>query len=229
MGSGAPPAGPREIVLGLDAGGKGWRRRRGGGDSSDDEIRLVGKEIVFTHAGLLLRPLTIPAGLLTVATVDPGRSSRKDAGDFGRFPILHRLGSRAVVPVEEGLEGWLWTSKSGSALLSLGDAVPNLALVFFKPLDEAVVAETFRPAALAALAERSPLGVPAVVGLLARVADTQLAERALRELGLDQPLTDREVAPPQRRHLPTDRAANPSVRIGGDLGRESTSVPPPGG
>jgi len=214
-------------VLDLDAGKQGWRRRRGGGGSSaDDTIRLVGTEVVFSHAGLLQRPLTIPAGLLTVATVDRGRS-KQDGADFGRFPLLHRMGRGTVVPVEEGVAGWLWTSRSGSALLSLGDAVPNLALVFVKPLDEALVAETFRPAALATLAERSPLGVPAVVGLLARVADASLAERAFSELGLDQPLTDREVSPSQRRHLPDDRAANPSVSPG-DHGRGGTSVPPPG-
>ncbi len=230
MGSAPPPARRREILLRLDAGeGKGWRRRigAGGGGSPDDGIRLVGTEIVFTYADLLQAPLTIPAGMVTVATVDRGRSTR-GREDFGRFPVLHRMGPKTVVPVEEGVEGWLWTSGSGSALPALGDAVPNLALVFIHPLDEALVRASFRPKALVALAERSALGVPAVPGLLARVADASLAERAFGELGVDGPLTDREVAPAQRRHLPSDRPANPAVRFG-DQGREQTSVPPPGG
>jgi len=228
VGSAPPPARRREILLRLDAGERGWRRRlAGGGGSAEDSIRLVGTEIVFAHAGLLQAPLTIPAGLVAVATLDRGH---KEAGDEARFPVLHRMAgsASAVIPFEEGVEGWLWTSEAGSALPVLGDAVPNLALVFVKPLDEAQVQETFRPAALSALSERSPLGVPAVTGLLARVADASAAEQAFSELGVDRPLTDREVAPAQRRHRPTDRAANPTVRL--DLGERDAgrSVPPPG-
>lgn len=225
MGSAPPPARRREILLRLDAGERGWRRRLAGGGSPDDSIRLVGTEIVFAHRGLLQAPLTIPAGLVAVAAVDRGR---KGAGEEARFPVLHRMGGSgaAVIPFEEGVEGWLWTSEAGSALPALGEAVPNLALVFVKPLDEAQAAETFRPAAVAALAERSPLGVPAVLGLLARVADLTAAEQAFAELGVDRPLTDREVAPAQRRHRPTDRAAHPAIRLGGQ--EPEGSVPPPG-
>jgi len=229
MGSAPPPARRREIVLRLEAGGeRGWRRRLGGGGGSpDDAIRLVGTEIVFAHAGLLQAPLTVPAGLVAVASVDRGHPG---AGEEARFPVMLRLGgsATAVVPFEEGVEGWLWTAEAGSAFPALGDGVPNLALVFVKPLDEALVAETFRPAALTALAERSPLGAPAVLGLLARVADVSAAERAFAELGVDGPLTDREVAPAQRRHRPTDRAANPAIRLGDPDRNRTGSVPPPG-
>lgn len=228
MGSAPPPARRREILLRLESGERTWRRRlAGGGGSPDDSIRLIGTEIVFSHAGVLQAPLTIPAGLVAVASVDRGREG---VGDDARFPVLHRMAgsASAVIPFEEGVEGWLWTSEAGSALPALGQGVPNLALVFVKPLDEAEAAESFRPAAITALAERSPLGVPAVLGLLARVADLTAAEQAFAELGVDRPLTDREVAPSQRRHRPTDKAANPAIRMGEPEGDRTSSVPPPG-
>jgi hypothetical protein len=224
--SGAPRA--REIVLRLDGGaGKGWRAKLGGGRGGEDRIRLVGTEIVFEHARVLRAPLTIRAGLVAVATVDRGRREERVGEDSGRFAILHRMSATAVLPVEEGVEGWLWTSRSGSALPMLGDGAPNLALVFVKPLEEDEVAAAFRPDFLAALAERSPLGAPSVLGLLARVADAVGAEQAFAELGVDRPLTDREVAPAQRRHLPTDKPANPSLAPSPDA-RRNRSVPPPG-
>ena len=62
------------------------------------------------------------------------------------------------------------------------------------------------------LAERSPLGVPAVLGLLFRVAETIKAESVFKQFGLLRQLTDREVPPTLRRSLPTDRPADPIVR-----------------
>lgn len=234
--SSPPPEGPpasaprtrtRQITLRLDAPEvKGWRRALSGGGSpaSDGAIRLAGSEISFEHAGVLHRPLTIPAGLIAVATVDRGR--RQAAEDEGRFAILHRVGPRAVIPAEEGVEGWLWTARSGSALPSLGEGSPNLALVFVKPLEPELVEECFDPAFISALAARSPLGTPTVFGLLARVADAAAAESAFAELGVDRPLTDREVAPAQRRHLPSDRPANPTASFS-EAPRRRTSIPPP--
>lgn len=227
MASAPPPARRREILLRLEAGERGWRRLVGGGGSPDDAIRLVGTEVEFVHGGLLQAPLTIPAGMVAVATVDRGQPG---VGQEARFPVLHRMSgsASAVIPFEEGVEGWLWTAEASSALPALGDAVPNLALVFVKPLDEALVTATFREAALSALAERSPLGVPAVPGLLARVADVTAAEQAFAELGVDRPLTDREVAPAQRRHRPSDRPANPAIDLGERERDRRRSVPPPG-
>ncbi|HEX8104018.1 MAG TPA: hypothetical protein VF533_15475 [Solirubrobacteraceae bacterium] len=217
----------KEIVLRLDApqGKGGLLRRLTGGETSEGRIRLVGTEIVFEHPAVLQRPLTIPAGLVAVATVDRGSAS---AGELdGRFPILHRMGPDAVIPASEGVEGWLWTQRSGSALPSLVEAAPNLALVFVKPLEHEVVTAHFDPAFVSALAARSPLGTPTVFGLLARVSDAVAAESAFAELGVDRPLTDREVAPAQRRHLPTDRRANPAAAVT-DAPRKRTSIPPPG-
>jgi hypothetical protein len=217
----------RQVVLSLGAAAaKGWRRRLAGAGSEEDQIRLVGSQIVFEHAATLAEPLTIPAGLVAVAVVDRGRGLAD--GDEGRFAILHRMSRTAVVPVEEGLEGWLWTLRGGSALPMLGEGPPNLALVFAAPLEPELAAATFRPEFLEAFAARSPLGTPTVFGLLAQVADASAAENAFRELGVDRPLTDREVAPAQRRHLPGDRPANPAARFS-ETPRERTSVPPPGG
>ncbi|MDP9383863.1 MAG: hypothetical protein M3P50_01270 [Actinomycetota bacterium] len=232
--SSRPPGEPREkrtrtreILLRLDAdAAKGWRKRLlGGAGDGAGSIRLAGSEITFEHPATLANPLTILAGLVAVATVDIGRRSAAEGGE-GRFAVLHRMSGSAVVPAEEGVEGWLWTSRSGSALPMLGDGTPNLALVFGQPLEAELVEAAFRPEFLSALADRSPLGAPTVFGLLARVADPSQAEHAFAELGVDRPLTDREVAPAQRRHLPSDRPANPSVGFS-EVGRRRTSIPPP--
>jgi hypothetical protein len=204
----------REFVLGFEGS-----RRRGGA------VRLSALGAVIEHDSLLREPLRLPLGVLGLGLVDPG-PARLD-GPGGRFPILKRLSASAVVPREHGVEGWLWTSLNGSALTVLGDEgdAPNAALLFTKPLGEDAVA-CFAEDAAAEIAARSPLGAPAVHGLLFRVADALLAENTFRRFGLLRPLTDREVAPTLRRALPTDRSADPIVH-GGDDGRAATSVPPP--
>lgn len=215
----------RVITLTLDQpeGRGAWRKRRGA--AADRFIRLAGSEITFEHPSALRSALTVPAGLVAIASVDRGRS---DGGGLeGRFAILRRMSATAVLPQSDGVEGWLWTSSSGSALPMLGDGTPNLALVFIKPLEEDLVEGVFQPEFLAALAQHSPLGVPTIFGLLARVTDPMAAEGPFELLGATGPLTDREVAPAQRRHLPSDVAANPTFELGEDRRRE-TSVPPPG-
>ena len=74
----------------------------------------------------------------------------------GRFPILKRLSATAVIPREQGIEGWLWTSLGGSALTVLGDPedAPNAALLFTKPLGDDAVA-CFEPEIAAG--DRRPL------------------------------------------------------------------------
>jgi hypothetical protein len=67
-----------------------------------------------------------------------------------------------------------------------------------------------------------------VHGLLLRVADTTRAEGTFRQFGILRPLTDREVAPTLRRHLPTDRSPDPGVSAGDAQARAATSVAPPG-
>jgi hypothetical protein len=104
-----------------------------------------------------------------------------------------------------------------------------VALVFAKPLDEPKLREAFDPEFVTALAARSPLGSPVVLGLLFRVADTLAAEQGFRRWGFQDVLTDKEVPPTLRRHLPTDRPADPMVSGGGsDAARAATSVAPPG-
>lgn len=223
--TGAPRAEPLErvITLPLDhADERGsWRKRlAGGGGDADQYIRLVGSEIVFEHPSALQSPLTIAAALVAVATVDRGHSEEN-----GRFAILRRMSKTAVVPQSDGVEGWLWTADSRSALPMLGGGTPNLALVFIKPLEDELVRRVFRPEFLTAVAQHSPLGAPTIFGLLARVSDVTAAENAFTELGVFGPVTDREVAPAQRRHRPTDRPANPSIRPTGD--HPQTSVAPP--
>jgi hypothetical protein len=171
--------------------------------------------------------LRLPLGTLQLGLVD--RGGARSGGMTGRFPILKRLSATAVVPREQGVEGWLWTSLGGSALTVLGDPedAPNAALLFTKPLGDDAVA-CFESEAAQEIAARSPLGAPAIYGLLFRVADTSKAETVFRQFGLLRPLTDREVPPTLRRSLPTDQSADPMLHGGGDDARASTSVAPPG-
>jgi hypothetical protein len=193
---------------------------------SEDALRLSALGASIAHGRSLREPLRVPLGTLQLGLVDPGGA--RPGRMAGRFPILKRLGANTVVPREHGIEGWLWTSEGGSALTVLGDAddAPNAALLFTKPLGEEAVA-SFEPAVAEEIAARSPLGAPAIYGLLFRVADTRLAENTFRRFGLLRPLTDREVPPTLRRSLPTDRAADPMIERGDDT-RAATSVAPPG-
>ena len=220
---GAPPGfeasttPPQGVVLDLEAGaGSGWRsklaRRRG-----EDRLTVSHVELVVEHDSLL-QPLRVPAGNIAVAAVDTG------AGE-GRFAVLRRIG-KGVVPQKEGIEGWVWTAPDGSAFTLLGEEAPNVALLFRAPLGEDVVAMSFDEDMRAEAAKRSPLGSPVIYGVLLRVAKPEKARDAFGKLGFEDRVTDREVAPVQRRHLPGDRPANPSIAL--EVDRAATSVAPPG-
>jgi len=221
--SAGPPGTPNrhEHVLELEAG-RSWKRRR-----AADLLKLSPLGLELHHARVLREPLAMPLGAIAVACAESG-GARAVAGE-GRFPILRRLSATAIVPKSEGVEGWLWTSAGGSAFPSLteDDDAPNAALVFAHPLGEDVVGRGFEPEFVNALVARSPLGVPAVYGLLLRVDDVFNAQNAFRKFGIANPLTDREVAPTLRRSLPTDRSADPAVTIS-DGARAARSVAPPG-
>jgi hypothetical protein len=219
-----PPStspGLREYVLELETPRSWGRKSRG-----IDLLRLsaMGASIAFERS--LTTPLRLPLGTLQLGLIDPGTA--RPGGMTGRFPILKRLSPTSVVPREQGIEGWLWTSLGGSALTVLGDAedAPNAALLFTKPLGDDAVA-CFAPEIAEEIAARSPLGAPAIYGLLFRVADTTKAESTFRQFGLLRPVTDREVPPTLRRALPTDRPADPKLAAGDDV-RAATSVAPPG-
>jgi hypothetical protein len=212
------------VELGAPAGGV---KRLIGGRREEGRISFTPQEILIEHAGRLGSPLRFAPGSVIAASVDPGPASIGKDRARGRFPILHRLSTDKVIPREEGIEGWVWTSTDGSAFTVLGDAAPNLAFVFSPPLSGAQVEQAFAPDVLAELAKRSPLGQPAVFGLLVHVSKPETARATLERYNLLRPITDREVPPTQRRHLPDDKPANPAVS-GIDAGRASTSVPPPG-
>ena len=207
----------REFTIALEPE-RSWKRR-----SADDVLRLSPLGAVLEHERMLREPLRLPLGTLQIGIVEAGSAHAE-----GRFPILRRLSATPVIPREHGIEGWLWTRSGGSAMTMLGDpeAAPNAALLFTKPLGGELIA-AFAPDALEEIAARSPLGAPAVHGLLLHVADRSKAENVFRQFGLLRPLTDREVAPTLRRSLPGDRSADPALR-GGDEARAATSVAPPG-
>jgi hypothetical protein len=209
----------RDYVLELEPS----KRRRTG----YDVVRLSAMGASISHARSLRTPLRLPLGTLQLGLVDAG-AARPD-GMTGRFPILKRLSATAVVPREQGIEGWLWTSLGGSGLTVLGEPedAPNAALLFTKPLGDDAV-ECFEPEMAQEIAARSPLGTPAIYGLLFRLADTAKAETVFRQFGLLRPLTDREVPPTLRRALPTDRKADPALVVTGEDARAATSVAPPG-
>ena len=210
-----------EHVIELEVS-KSWRRKR-----TDDYLKFSPLGLEIHHGGVLLVPLTMPLGAIALACTEAG-SSRPVAGE-GRFPVLRRISSDAVVPREEGVDGWLWTAAGGSALPLLcdEDQAPNVAILFSHPLGEDTINRRFVPPFAQALAARSALGSPAVYGLLLRVRDLLSAERVFTKFGVAKPLTDREVGPTLRRALPTDRSADPMVRIA-DSSRASHSVAPPG-
>jgi hypothetical protein len=194
-----------------------------------DRLELTAAGVTIRHSRVLQAPLELPLALVKVAAVDPGPA--KASGQVGRFPILRRVGPTTVIPRQEGIEGWLWTSTGGTALTNLGedDEAPNVALVFTKPLDERLLRGAFDPEFVTALAARSPLGAPTVLGVMFRVADTLPATNGFKRWGFQDILTDREIPPVQRRHLPTDKAADPTVRgAAADDVRAKTSVAPPG-
>ena len=216
----APPGAAgalREFTIALEAE-RSWKRRAG-----EDRLRLSSLGAVLEHERMLREPLRLPLGTLQIGLAERGSASAE-----GRFPILRRLSTTTVVPREHGIEGWLWTRPGGSAMTVLGDpeVAPNAGLLFTKPLGEEAIA-AFAPAALEEIAARSPLGAPAVHGLLFRVGDVSKAENVFRQFGLLRPLTDREVPPTLRRSLPNDRPADPTLRSG-DEARAATSVAPPG-
>ena len=217
----APPSGGnslREFPIALEAD-RSWRRRRAG----EDVLRLSPLGAVLEHERMLQSPLKLALGMLQIGIVERGGTSAQ-----GRFPILRRLSATAIVPREHGIEGWLWTKAGGSALTMLGDPglAPNAALLFTKPLGEEHLS-AFAPESLAEIAARSPLGAPAVHGLLFRVVDQSSAENVFRQFGLLRPLTDREIAPTLRRSLPGDRSADHALVVREDH-RAATSVAPPG-
>jgi len=202
---------------------KSWKRRR----AQADFLKLSPLGLELHHGGYLSEPLRMPLGAIAVAAAEPGGA--RAAAVEGRFPVLRRISSTAVVPQSEGVEGWLWTSSGGSALPSLAedDDAPNVALIFAHPLGADVVRRSFSDSFLTALATRSALGEPAVYGLLLRVTDVLKAQNSFRKFALVKPLTDREIAPTLRRSLPTDSSPNPIVQMS-DTHRAASSVAPPG-
>jgi hypothetical protein len=219
----APASFVPQLELAIESS-RGWGKPR---RSDSDRLVLDRSGVSITHGRVLHAPLELALPSIKVAAVDLGPA--KASGQFGRFAILRRLGPTTVIPRTEGIEGWLWTSTGGAGLTNLGedDEAPNVALVFTKPLDEARLREAFDAEYVTALAARSPLGVPVVIGVLFRVADTLAAQNGFKRWGFSDVLTDREIPPTLRRHLSTDRPADPTVRMSGDA-RAATSVAPPG-
>jgi hypothetical protein len=208
----------REFTIPLEAEGA-WKRRRAG----TDVLRVSALGATLEHDRMLQEPLKLALGMLQIGIVEIGSDEAKS-----RFPILRRLSATAIVPREHGVEGWLWTRAGGSAMTYVGDhdKAPNAALLFTKPLGEDHL-RAFATDALEEIAAHSPLGSPAVHGLLLRVADTTRAEATFRQFGILRPLTDREVAPTLRRSLPTDRSPDPGLGVDTQA-RAATSVAPPG-
>jgi hypothetical protein len=213
-----------EHTLALEAQ-RSWKRKR-----TVDFLKLSPAGMELHVEGVLRAPLVMPLGAIATAIAELG-AARAMAVE-GRFPILRRLTATTVVPREEGVEGWLWTSLGGSAFPTLceEDEAPNCAIVFAGPLAHDIVTRCFEPAFVAGLAARSPLGEPAVYGLLMRFNDVLHAQNTLRKFNLSNPLTDREVGPMLRRSLPTDVSADPAVRStdSARAARAARSVAPPG-
>src|SRR3954447_22207768 len=119
-----------------------------------DALRLSPNGATLEVDSILREPLRLTLGQLHLAQVD--RRPANVRGQTGRFPVLRRLSATTVVPREEGIEGWLWTSTGGSALTVVGeDDAPDGALLFTKPLGPDILADAMHPEALEALSARS--------------------------------------------------------------------------
>ena len=222
-----PPPNTTTITVPLSTGATGLKKLLGGGSApSEHRLTLTPSELVVEHAALE-SPLRFAPGSVAVATVDHGPPNLGKEIGRGRFPILHRLSTTTVVPREEGIDGWLWTNLEGSAFLLIGDEAPNVAFVFSPPLASERLEGVLTPEMLEDVAKRSPLGQPALFGLLLRTTDHMELARAFDRYGFRTELTDREVPPTQRRHLPDDKPANPEIGAT-QRDRASTSVAPPG-
>jgi hypothetical protein len=225
----APPPPNTTVAVSLSTGATGFKKLLGASAGGEHRLTLTPGELVVEH-GALEAPLRFAPGTVAVATVDhgpPGLGKTSTHPPHGRFPILHRLSSTAVVPREEGIEGWLWTNIEASAFLVLGDEAPNVAFVFSPPVGSERLEGVLTQPMLEDVAKRTPLGQPALFGLLLRTTEHMELAQAFQRYGFRTELTDREVPPTQRRHLPDDKPANP------DLGalhtdRAKTSVAPPG-
>lgn len=215
----APPPSSATVTVPLVSGG--GVKRLLGGRKGEHRLTLTPQEIVVEH-GDLRAPLRFAPGSVAVAAVDPGEAAE------GRFPILRRLSPTAVVPRSQGIEGWVWTSAERSALTALTAEAPNVLFVFSPPIPAERIESAFDADLLTDIAKRSPLGQPALFGLLLRAEKLVELERAFERYGFRGDVTDREVPPTQRRHLPGDRPANPSAGAG-EVDRAKTSMPPPGG
>jgi hypothetical protein len=213
-------------VIELEAPG-GFKRLLGG--RGENRVSISGADIWIEHSTKLRAPLRIPPALVSAAAVDPGPAAPPRGEAIGRFPVLRHLGPGRVLPREEGIEGWAWTSSGGSAFTIIGDedVAPNLLFVFLTPLQGETLQESLEPKFLEEVGKRSPLGEPAMFGVMLRLTQVEPARAVLNRIGLLNDLTDREIAPAQRRHLPTDKPANPNYSPS-DERRARTSVPPPG-
>src|SRR3954469_24960939 len=84
-----------------------------------DALRLRPNGATLEVDSILRVPLKLTLGQLHLAQIDRGPAEGR--GSAGRFPTLRRLSATSVVPREEGIEGWLWTSLGGSALTLVED------------------------------------------------------------------------------------------------------------
>jgi hypothetical protein len=212
------------VELGASSGGV---KRLMGGRKTEGQISFTPQEIVVEHETGLRAAMRFAPGSVIAASLDPGPADIGKDKARGRFPVLHQLTADRVIPREEGIEGWVWTSGDGSAFTVLGDAAPNLAFIFSPPLSGYMIENAFAADELAELAKRSPLGQPAVFGLLVHVTKPEIVRATLERYSLLRDITDREVPPVQRRHLSDDKPANPAVAAG-ESSRAKTSMPPPG-
>ena len=219
-----PPPSSTTVTVALSAGTGGVKRLLVGTPRGEHRLTLTPTDVIVEHSRLVA-PLRFAPGSVAVAALDPGPG--QPSGDAGRFPILHRLSAVAVVPRAEGIEGWLWTTREDSSFLLLGDEAPNLAFVFSPPLGAERLEGVLSDEQFAEVAKRSPLGQPAMFGLLLRAEHTNELAAAFARYGFRSEITDREIPPTQRRHLPGDKPANPSLGAA-PRDRAATSVAPPG-
>ena len=203
----APPATAPELVLALEAP-RGWRRPR---TSGTDRLRLHAAGVSLEHGRVLFAPLELPLGAVKIATVDPGPA--RAGADMGRFPVLRSLGPGNGDPAQRGDRGLAVDRQRRQRARhpGRGGRGAERRAAVRQAARRTGLRACFDADFVTALAARSPLGNPTLHGVLFRVASALDAERAFRRWGFQSVLTDKDVPPTLRRHLPTDVPADPIV------------------
>jgi hypothetical protein len=139
-------------------------------------IAIAGDELVDSAPAFQRAPLIVPRASVAVAVVD---TREREGGETSRVPYAHEYETAETY-------GWLYLRNTRSPLAFLSDVpcLPNLVVVFDRPLPKPAVRRRAPRAA-----PRPPRHDRELPGFFAHVCDPDSARTALRDWGVMRPLT----------------------------------------